>query len=511
MKKFLLILIFLILSYFVLYKIYSPRISAFGCFDDCFNFAAGYFVNHNKILYSEIFYNHQMLPAYLSSLVQSFSHPINIFDLVLKHRQFVLLIGFLFNALLIFRFGIPAVLFFLFFEFSKFYIFGDRFLGEGVLVYPLVYLIFIFWQKIQNNKINNFEYIFVSVSSWLVVFLRETFTPLSLLLFIFILLPFKKDIKFKAISIFLFIVLLAIFTINLNLKDYYFNLIEVNKGFFIFNLENISKIIFYPLLVLISGKKDLFWTLFTGVDLIFLFSIIYLVVLKKKIKLLFLFAPLVLSNIRVVDPGRVFYDAFHMVPFYGVFLTSTFLLISEIKVVNKTAWKILMGFSLILFLYYISSPQIFFREKISRHGEFFTNYSNILQTGEIIKKLSNPKDTMFVDGFDEVVYWVADRPSSYRYSMYTSIASNFSLYTKEKLRMFEENPPDFYYGSCPKEESNYKIMPSKFIDFYTRLNSFGKPSCVFVKKTKLKDITGEQWKKAKEFGFELPLDNDKKL
>ncbi|HZQ29976.1 MAG TPA: hypothetical protein VFA93_02780, partial [Patescibacteria group bacterium] len=202
---------------------------------------------------------------------------------------------------------------------------------------------------------------------------------------------------------------------------------------------------------------------------------------------------------------RIFYDSFHMIPFYGTFLTITFILVNETKKLNKKIWIFLMSLTVVLFLFFVSSPRVFFKEKINEHEEFITNYGTILQSGLLFKNLSNPNDTLFVDGFDEVIYWVADLPSSYRYSMYTSLMPGFTIYSKERIDMFHKNPPVFYYGSCPKETINGRLIPEDLKNLYVRLDNFGKPSCVFVKRDKIKDISKFQWKKAKELGFELPL------
>lgn len=506
MRKFVLVLIVLAGIYFLLYKIYIPRVSAFGCFDDCFSFAAGYFLNHNKILYSEIFYNHQMLPAYISSVIQLVFHPVNLFDLVLKHRQFVMLFGFLFNLILVFRFGIPAFLFFIFFEFTKFYIFGDRFLGEGILIYPLTYLIFISWQKIQNIKIENYDLVLTALFSWLIIFLRETFTPLSLFLLFFILFPLNKEKKLKIFSLVLFFLLTAVSLSTVNLKDYFFQLVTVNRVFFAQGLD-LAKIIFYPLFILIGNTWDLFRVILIGVDFLFIFLIIYFVLFKKKFKYLLVFIPLVFANLRVVEPGKLFYDSFHMIPFYGIFLAITFILLNELKKYNRSAWILMILAALFLFSDFIFSRHVFFKEKINSHEEFFTNYSNILQIGEVVKKISKPTETLFVDGFDEAIYWVAQRPSPYKYSMYTSFMPDFTIYSNSRLDMFKKNPPDFYYGSCPKEENQERILPFEFRDKYLRLSAFGKPSCVFIRKGKIKSITKQQLTALKETGYEIPLDN----
>ncbi len=503
MRRFLLIFFLLSISYFLLYKIYIPRVSAFGCFDDCFNFAAGYFINHHKVLYSEIFYNHQMLPAYISSVIQSVTHPINIFELVLKHRQFLLFFSFIFNLLLITRFGTPAFLFFIFFEFSKFYIFGDRFLAEGILAYPLVYLIFLAWQKLKKNKIEDYDYILLAISAWLVLFLRETFIPVTLVLFLFILFPYRRTTTIKKASILLFTLLCLASLLSVNIGDYYFNEVVVNKSFFADAPSGFLKILFYPLYILTSDKWNLFRIVLSGIDAIFLFSLSYLVVIKKRLKFLIIFVPLILANLRVVEPGELFYSSFHMIPFFAIFLSLTFLLIWEVKKYSRKIWMAGVVISTILFIFYISSPKTFFRDKIKQHDEFIINYGNILEAGDVIKTISNPTDTLFVDGFDEMIYWVADRPSSYKYLMYTSSMPNFKKYSDAREGMFTKTPPDFYYGSCYKEINAARLMPSQSASLYTRLNAFGKPSCVFVRKDKVKNITTDQWKKAKERGYDI--------
>lgn len=147
-----LFLILLIPIYFILYKIYIPRVNAFGCFDDCNNFMRGYFVLSGKQLFLQVFSGHQPLGSYISTLVQFLTSPQNIYELVLRHRQFILLFGFFFNALLLLRFGARVLLFTIVFEFSKFYLFGDRFLMENMIIYPLLYMIGITIYKIKRKK-----------------------------------------------------------------------------------------------------------------------------------------------------------------------------------------------------------------------------------------------------------------------------------------------------------------------------------------------------------------------
>ena len=126
-----------------------------------------------------------------------------------------------------------------------------------------------------------------------------------------------------------------------------------------------------------------------------------------------------------------------------------------------------------------------------------------------MKSLSDSNDTLFLDRSDDLVYWQADRLSPYRYVLYTSKMNFYTKYTDERLRMFRNDPPDFYkeFGTCPKENPPQDGSLPEFVnDLYVRLYSNNEPSCLFVRKDKLKDISDSQWKKAKEFLYTLPSD-----
>jgi hypothetical protein len=140
-NKLKLVLTFLLVTilFGILYKLYIPRINAFGCFDDCFNIVGGYFMLDGKVLYKDIFFNHQPGMAILSALTQLFFHPSSIPELILRHRQVILFISFLATLLITLRFGLFFIFFSIIYELTKFYVFGDRFLAEGIVGYFLIY------------------------------------------------------------------------------------------------------------------------------------------------------------------------------------------------------------------------------------------------------------------------------------------------------------------------------------------------------------------------------------
>src|SRR3989344_780100 len=135
-------LLFLLLPLWVFLRgIYRDRIGAFGCFDDCFNYMAGHFLLAGKRLYTDIFFNHQPLPAYISAIIQWVSKPEGIYLLIHQHRMFLVYFSIFMNVLLVLRFGLVVFGFSVLYETTKGYVFGERFLAEALIVYPLVYLL----------------------------------------------------------------------------------------------------------------------------------------------------------------------------------------------------------------------------------------------------------------------------------------------------------------------------------------------------------------------------------
>lgn len=508
-------LILLLPVFFILYKDYIPRANAFGCFDDCNNFMRGYFVLHGNALFSQVFSGHQPLGSYLSALVQWTTNPPNIHELILRHRQFVIIFAFIFNILLIFRFGPKIILFTILYEFSKFYIFGDRFLGEAMAIYPSVYLAGIVIKRIIKERIYKFDYYLTAIFCWFIVFTRAPFIPMALVSYFFILieLPLKKVKKEALISIGLFAMLSGITVFSHDVRDYYYNVIYFNSQI---NIGAETKLpmagprifhwFFYPVYILFYGKIEGFKLLLLSIDVVFLGIFIGLLKKRKYLIAGFIFLILGLSNLRPIVPGTVFYSAFHSIIWYGLFVFITVFFLFR-KGGNKLF--AFLGFLVILisFSAFVMSPKYFARENVSTYEEFITNYGFVMSRGDVIRELSKPGDTLFLDDSDDLIYWQAKLFSNYKYSWYTSAMPALKLFTDERMRMFSQSPPDFYreYGTCPKKKDpgpNYRL-PDFVKGDYVRLSFRGRESCLFVYKDKIKEITDSQWAKAEEIGFSL--------
>lgn len=502
-------MILLIPLYAILYKIYIPRINAFGCFDDCNNFMRGYFVLNGKELFSEVFSGHQPFGSYLSTFIQWLTKPQNIFELVLRHRQFLLLFSFFLNALLITRFGARVIIFTIIFEFSKFYLFGDRFLGDGMIVYALIYLTGLVIVKLKNQKIYKIDYLLAAFLTWFIIFMRGPYVPVAMLTYL--LLIWSWPIKKRSIASFAIFVFLSTATVFLhNINEYFFDVITFNfqavlpaESKSIMFGPSIVQWFFYPLYIFFYGNLNIFKTLLIGINVVYLILFANLLRNKKYLLAGFIFLALGLTNIRTVMPGSMFYNSFHMLVWYGlfIFITVNLLFQDKIRKIYFISGLLILVTS---FLYLISSPLYFAHEKVDGHKEFITNYGYLLQEGEVIKILSNPNDTLFLDGSDDLIYWQSKRFSPYKYSWYTSSMPYFKKFSDERIKMFKTTPPDFYreFGSCPKKsvQANQTLpefVKNKYVRLYTGLNE----SCIFVRVDKLNSITNDQWERAREFQY----------
>lgn len=511
-KTILFLIIFLLPIYFFLYKIYIPRVNAFGCFDDCYNIVAGYFISKGKSLYKDIPFNHQMLMPYISYLIQVIYKPINIYDLILRHRQFLILFSLLMNILLVIRFRYAAFAFTLFYEFSKFYIFGDRFLAEGFIVYPLVYIIGLLWYKLQKKNIYTFDYLLLSIFVWFIIFMREPYTLAALFIFCVVIFGRYDTLK-KIAAIILLIILSSISLSIVSLHDYFFNLYSVNINGVLQSEINgnhiigtgLFKVFFYPIYLFFSGEWNHFRVLLIGLDIIFLASIIINILKIKKISLaLIIFLLFGLLNLRLVVPGKIFYESFHLLPWFSTFVFITYVNLYEIFFFNKKAHIICLVFSLLLFIYFIFSPFSYIKEKPDPHFDLLVGYGNYMEAGETIRLLSDKDNTLFVDGFDELIYWQADRISPYKFNWYTSYMPMIHIYSEARNYMFKYNPPDFYYGSCPKEGNAARLLPLYRKKDYIQLYSRGKPTCLYINKFVINEIPKEKWNRVKEYGYDIP-------
>ncbi|MBI4091940.1 MAG: hypothetical protein HY427_01905, partial [Candidatus Levybacteria bacterium] len=311
--------------------------------------------------------------------------------------------------------------------------------------------------KFSDRKLFPIDYCLTPIFAWFVIFSREPYAPLALFLFATIL--WGKFDKIKKISIAIFAVFSTITLLYISdLKGYFFNIVTVNYSTVFTSEANtnnligpkIFQIFLYPFYILIQGNWNLFRQLLIGIDIIFIALLFSLIRNRQFFVVVFILLLLGLANLRIIVPGSIFYNAFHMIVWYGLFIfITTALVFWHFK--NRLMFIFSMVVILMFLFSFLTSKFYFAYEKIDQHAELLTNYGETMQIGEVVKILSDPSDTLFLDGSDDLIYWQAQRTSPYKYSWYTSVMRHFPKYSKSRLDMFKNNPPDFYkeFGSCP--------------------------------------------------------------
>lgn len=513
LQKFLLVIIYQCL--FVGIAIFLlKRVGAFGCFDDCFNFGAGYFLIQGKQLYSQIFFNHQPIMAYISAAVQYISHPQTLFELVKYHRLAVLLLSDIFGTFLILRFGFPLFLSLVVFEATKFYIFGDRFLAEGIIVYPMMYLTLLILYRFFGKIVYRWEYVLAALCSWLIFWMREPFMPWSGVAFLILLLTsYKEKVQRKNIvaALLVFSLLHLVTLTVLPIREYLFNVFTVNLQYEVsvqsWNVFTMAQILFYPAFVIVHGVGNIFQNTLFVLSIIFFVGIGYEVLRKGRYAAAGVsFFLLGLANLRVVPVGTLYYDAFHMIPWYGMVIGITCIFMVDMwEDVKAKKIVVLSGASLLLItLYGIFSPQSFMRERIDTQSEFTTNYANYFAKGQVIKFLAGSGDTMFVEMWEDPIYFVAGVPTAYSYSWYTSIMPFFPKYQIARKEMFVSHPPTFYVGACREGAVDSFALSESDKKKYTQLLNSGRPSCVYVRKEKVLTISKNVSERISAYGYSFP-------
>lgn len=509
LKGFILFLlaITLILTSLVAYQ----RIGVFGCFDQCPTFVVAYFMLKGKILYKQIFFNHQPLIVYLSYFIQLISRPQTIYQLVLYHRMFIFLLFLLMDAFLILRFRWAGIGFVLFYETTKYYLLGYFFLPETIIPYFAACLVGLWWEK---KNLALIDYLIAGFSTWLILFFRMPYFPMAFALYLLILLPINKKTKPSVVSSLLLFSLLSLLVILfVPLNDYLYDLLSVNLKMMTdeakaleMNGPGVLKIFLYPFLIFLIEKRNYFWSAVTGLDAFFLILVFWRILKFRKAKeTLSLFLFLGLAAIRYVKPGTTFYEAFHLLPWYGLFLMASFLILLELIKNEKNrvySYSLLTSLG-ILFVYIILSPQSVFWEKINREEEFTINYAHYFAHGQVIKILSRPEDTLFLELWDDLIYWQSGLDSPYQYSLYTPPMATSQKFNQARLAMFRHQPPDFYYSYRDASENCSFLLPNNRKNDYLQLYFAGKPDCLYLKKTKLDEISSNQWEEVKKLGFHL--------
>lgn len=510
-------LIYLCSLFFLLFiSLVYFQFSASERFTDAFNsFVRANFMLKGRQIYSEIFSHHQPIMVFISYFIQKILHPNSLFQLVVYHRLFIIVFSFLANLILIARFRKPAVLFVFLFEISKYYLFGNLFLGESIVVYAFAYLIGTAFLKFKKEKIYSLEYFFFAFLLFFVIFTRIPYAPAALVVY-FYLLHGKEYIKEKIIS-FVFLIIFSIaFVLSLPLNDYFYSLIGVNFKSYIGDEltrrgtggAGLLQILFYPLIIFLKGEFNIMRFFLISLSITF-FKEIIISLNKKNLKFIFfLIVTLALLSVRFVVPGDMFTTGFYLLPWYASFIMIIAFLLKEIYRKKFHIFLVLFVFLIVSFvLIHIVYPSSFVKQSfsINKTSDFHNNFGNQYIIGETIRRLSRPGDKLMVDYWETLIYWQSGLDSPYKYALFWPVNQKMSRYVEKRKEMFREYPPDFYYTYCDQTQKDSPLLYAQELSLFVQLKTVDdKNSCVYVNKNILNKISNKQWNSIVELGYKKP-------
>lgn len=432
-------------------------------------------------LYQDIQSNHQPIVYFASAKLQQLLDPQNIFMLIRRHRQVMFIYGAIWSLLLVWRFKTVGLIFVLFFEFLKYYLFGNLWLMESFAAYPSVYLFGSMLETwFKNINIQKTELIFLGICSFLVIFDLVPLWPWLALMWLIFLLKIKKKILWIGASF--LITTLIFFTVSgYSMTDWFIKTIYNN---FIYAVPDLSpfkdqldylKVIFFPFLAYFTPHS-------LQAQFISLFFSGYLVAAMFKRKLLLLYPILFLANNRVLSPSSVYYAGFHLLPWLGLLI---FTFAVSLKFLPKYFILGLGIWSLVL----LANREMPYFWKTDPNYEYYVNYSTFDDLNFAIKAINQHGQRMAVSVLtnEVLVQWkTLTNPATKQVVCYPWERKIPEL-KEDYARVFNvdnPNPPEFIYGAMEQELIKVK---------YHSLYRDGKPTELFIRNDVYENITPEQW------------------
>lgn len=469
--------------------------------DEDDNFVIGQYLNEGKKLYQDIFSQHQPIPYHISSVIQRVAQPDNLFMTVKRHREFMIISSLAWIFLLIARFGWPLFVASALIELTKINLLGNLFLAESLVVYPLLYVLsyFIFHPTHKSD-----------IESWLIValiwglfFSLAPIWPLlfALLLYLFACRPDKRLVSIQVLVVGLLFAWLLFG--QGTLMSYWHDVIYINYHYYIPLTsqlgmgESIFRALLSPLLVHASQGNTPLLAFIRVLSLSFLFIIYWLIKDKKYSRVLLWVVLLFLANIRYIDPSNTLYGAFHMLPWFSMFVLLT---VAELpRLWSAQVFARLTVIILIIALTWagIGVARQTLWDSRDPKTDYYVNYSpqeDILKAVEILSRES--EQTVWVEPVLYWPYWQTGAQPYSRMIFYYGWMDQTPPLKQELNDLFARELPTLVWA---KTQDGIGPHLSEFI----QLSRDDKPIDLYLRKDKLLEISNSAIQELEYYRFEI--------
>lgn len=488
---------------------YRKNLFSFRFVDEEYNFAIGKYLTRGEILYDHIITNHQPITHILSGLIQKYTKPNTAYLLINRHRTAIILWSAIWSLFLVTYFGLAASLFVLIYELTKSYMFGNLFLAETVVVYPLVFLLGL--TLFKKLPIRKWELFFSGIC---LTFLTFTLGPIwpSLGLLVLLLIyrqrsNLRSSLIYLALGDLMVVLLIMKYTSFLGYAKIY---LLTNLTYTIPSYHNsyyheswiltITKAFITPALSFFTQDvTPILWIIRT-LSLLLIIHLAYLFYQKKYYLAISTFLLLGLTNIRFVNPGSGHYAGFHLLPWYACLIFLTLLLSFEhFKSKIYPSIKMISLFLVVASIFAslnFAKSELFIKSDPKKDYEI--NFSTHITLGEIVRILKNPNDTLFVAPDAWLVYWQSDTKHLPKLFGYYPWMGGIPKFHEAVIQAFILNPPTFFYcENCKNSELE------QFLNKYIEIRRYGGKTNLYVIPEKIKNLSVEEKAQLKFYGVDL--------
>lgn len=487
----LLLLSILLFSSFQSYRF----ITMFKFVDEYNNWVTASLMHQGKMLYTDIFFNRMPLPAYISYTLQFLISPqADYYRVIQLHRVFMIIFSAGWISFMHWQFKKNWVLIFaIMFELLKPYFFGFSFQAEAMVVYPLVYL---FILSISQHTWSHRTLLFSGVCMWFIIFSRETTFVTVLVIFIALCVRIR-DYRKIIFLIAPFFILSASTLASMNLKEWFFQMITVNKISFQSDISKAAGVAgllgsfllpFQYIFITYSAHASNFQRTI-GLQVIFLIVMIYKYISKKIVKwphsvflVVYLLLLLFTSSLRSQTPERELWAIYRLIPWIGILLSTLAYLAGEYTSKYRTICIILCVF---FGASYYLHPNSLLLKQISREEEYNVSYFTDISYAHAIEESSIANDNIFVIGYGSHIYMLSHRKTTYPYTFFYPVQASIPAYLDKVWGMFRTNPPAFVYATDCDVVGEVVMNSTEIEKRYTRLVKSNKLSCLYVRNDRL--------------------------
>ncbi len=476
--------------------------------DEDEHFVIGNYINQGYRIYTDLSANHQPLIYLYGALVQKIAHPQTLFSLFKSARMSVLMWSVIGAIWLVSQFGFIMLPFILFYETTKVFLFGNLFLSESFVIYPLIYVLAeCFKLTFSHYRPKKWQVIIYGLANFLIVFNLLPLIPVL----VFINLWYFRKINYKKVFILSLIIPTLLLFLLIKPLDYFRETIYYNWKYTIPFLSPAKtqylRLLIFPFVSFFVAKNSIINQWIILFSLVFIGSL-FILVFNKKYRLLggvlIFYILIALVNNRNTVPGEMFYNGFHLLPWYAAFIVFN-LLIIKLLVSKKLKFKFTPIFILLIgSTYLMLSMHMPYFEPVDPLKEHNTNFLPYYLIELGIKTIVKEGDRLMVLPDETLVYWNSGVKPATRQIIYHSWEYQVPLLRDDMNRVLTTNPPEFIYANFDRiANSNYRQIIDPILKTqYWQVNVNGVAQNLHIKRTKIKSISESEWQEWLKLSFD---------